>query len=44
MTGYQNTAQGGENRPNDTHMMNATLQKTLSKHSIKAGTEFPVVP
>ncbi len=40
MTGYQSTAQGGENRPNDTHMFNATLQKMLGSHSIKFGTEF----
>lgn len=39
MTGYQNTAQGGENRPNDTHSINATLSKMLRTHSIKFGVE-----
>ncbi len=40
MSGYQNTAQGGENRPNDTHNIAATLTKMLSKHSIRTGVEF----
>lgn len=40
MTGYQSTAQGGENRPNDTHNIMATVTKMLSKHSLRTGVEF----
>lgn len=40
ITGYQGTAQGGENRPNDTHNIAATLTRILAKHSIKSGMEF----
>lgn len=40
ITGYQGTAQGGEYRPNDTHSLNGTLQKTMGSHNWKTGVEF----
>jgi hypothetical protein len=40
ISGYQSTAIGGEYRPNDTHSLNATVQKSQGKHFIKFGTEF----
>lgn len=40
IAGYQGTAQGGENRPNDTHNITATVSKMQSKHSLRAGMEF----
>lgn len=38
--GYQNTAGGGEWRPNDTHNINAILSKSVGSHFMKMGTEF----
>lgn len=40
ISGYQGTAVGGEYRPNDTHSLNASLQKSKGSHYIKFGTEF----
>src|SRR5262249_12777068 len=37
---YQGTGQTNENRPIDTHSFAATLNKTLSSHSLKGGMEF----
>jgi len=40
IAGYQGTAIGGEYRPNDTHSINATLNKTVGSHAVKGGWEF----
>lgn len=40
IAGYQGTGIGGEYRPNDTHLLNASLQKVMGTHSLKAGMEF----
>ena len=40
ITGYQGTAIGGEERPNETHSFMATLNKTAGAHSMKSGVEF----
>ena len=40
ITGYQGTAIGGEERPNETHSFMATLNKTAGAHSMKSGLEF----
>jgi hypothetical protein len=40
ISGYQGTGIGGEFRPNDTHSLNATLNKFRGSHSLKMGTEF----
>jgi hypothetical protein len=40
ITGYQGTGIGGEYRPNDTHSINATLNKTMGTHNWKTGMEF----
>jgi hypothetical protein len=40
ITGYQGTAIGGEERPNETHSFMATLNKTAGAHSMKSGIEF----
>jgi hypothetical protein len=40
ISGYQGTSIGGENRPNDTHNVVATMNKALGKHSLKSGMEF----
>src|SRR5882672_2424533 len=37
---YQGTGQTNEYRPIDTHSVAATLNKTLSSHSLKGGMEF----
>jgi Carboxypeptidase regulatory-like domain/TonB dependent receptor-like, beta-barrel len=37
---YQGTGQTNEVRPIDTHSIAATLNKTLSSHSVKGGMEF----
>jgi hypothetical protein len=37
---YQGTGQTNEYRPDDIHSLGATLNKTLSTHSLKAGVEF----
>src|SRR5215510_6864841 len=37
---YQGTGQTNEVRPIDTHSVAATLNKTLSSHSLKGGVEF----
>lgn len=38
--GYQGTGSQGEWRPNDTHSINATLNKTMGEHFLKGGMEF----
>ncbi|MDZ4801237.1 MAG: carboxypeptidase-like regulatory domain-containing protein [Bryobacteraceae bacterium] len=40
IAGYQGTGIGGEYRPNDTHSINATINKSIGGHYIKSGTEF----
>jgi carboxypeptidase family protein/TonB-dependent receptor-like protein len=40
ITGYQGTAIGGEERPNETHSFMATLNKTAGAHSMKGGLEY----
>jgi hypothetical protein len=40
LSGYQGTGQTNEWRPNDIHSINATMNKAMSTHSFKAGTEF----
>jgi hypothetical protein len=40
INGYQGTAIGGEERPNETHSFMATLNKTAGAHSMKSGVEF----
>ncbi len=40
ITGYQGTGIGGEYRPNDTHNINASIQKALNRHALKSGVEF----
>ncbi|MBS1825439.1 MAG: carboxypeptidase regulatory-like domain-containing protein [Acidobacteria bacterium] len=40
ITGYQGTGIGGEYRPNDTHNLNASIQKAMGTHSLKGGLEF----
>ena len=40
IAGYQGTAIGGEERPNETHSFMATLNKTSGAHSVKGGLEY----
>ena len=40
ITGYQGTAIGGEERPNETHAFIATINKSMGAHSIRTGMEF----
>ena len=40
ITGYQGTAVGGEERPNETHSFMATLNKTAGAHSMRGGMEY----
>ena len=40
IAGYQGTAIGGEERPNETHSFMATLNKSTGAHSVKGGLEF----
>jgi hypothetical protein len=40
ITGYQGTGIGGEFRPNDTHSLIATVNRTMGSHAVKFGTEF----
>jgi hypothetical protein len=40
ISGYQGTAIGGEERPNETHSFIATLTKAAGAHSIRTGMEF----
>jgi hypothetical protein len=40
IAGYQGTGVGGEFRPNDTHNLNAQLQKASGSHFWKTGMEF----
>jgi hypothetical protein len=40
ITGYQGTGVAGEYRPNDTHSINATVQKARGEHFLKTGMEF----
>ena len=40
ITGYQGTAIGGEERPNESHSFMATLNKTAGAHSVKGGLEY----
>jgi len=40
ITGYQGTAIGGEERPNETHSFIATINKSMGAHSIRTGMEF----
>ncbi len=40
ISGYQGTGIGGEYRPNDTHNINASIQKAVGTHSLKGGMEF----
>jgi len=40
LTGYQGTGFTGQWMPNDTHSLNATLQRSLGAHFMKWGTEF----
>ena len=40
ITGYQGTAIGGEERPNETHSFLATLNKTAGAHSMRTGLEY----
>lgn len=40
ITGYQNTANGGEWRPVDTHSFVGTVNKAMGAHSFKTGLEF----
>jgi hypothetical protein len=40
IAGYQGTGVGGEYRPNDTHALISTLNKTLNAHALKFGMEF----
>jgi Carboxypeptidase regulatory-like domain/TonB dependent receptor len=40
ITGYQGTGIGGEERPNETHSLIATVNKNVGVHSIRTGMEF----
>ena len=40
IAGYQGTAIGGEERPNETHSFIATVNKSMGAHSIRTGMEF----
>ena len=40
ITGYQGTAIGGEERPNESHSFLATLNKTAGNHSMRTGLEY----
>ena len=40
ITGYQGTGIGGEERPNETHSVIATVTKNVGAHSIRTGMEF----
>ena len=40
ISGYQGTAIGGEERPNETHSFMATLNKTMGSHSMRTGLEY----
>jgi hypothetical protein len=40
IAGYQGTGFGGEFRPNETHSVIGTLNKTLGAHSLRTGFEF----
>ena len=40
ITGYQGTAIGGEERPNESHSFLATLNKTAGAHSMRTGLEY----
>jgi hypothetical protein len=40
ITGYQGTAIGGEERPNESHSFLATLNKTAGAHSLRTGLEY----
>jgi hypothetical protein len=40
ITGYQGTAIGGEERPNESHSFLATLNKTAGAHAMRGGLEY----
>ena len=40
ITGYQGTAIGGEERPNETHAFIATVSKSMGVHAIRTGMEL----
>ncbi len=40
ITGYQGTAIGGEERPNESHSFMATLNKTAGAHAMRTGLEY----